>query len=145
MGKGNAKTEVDWAIYRASQTPGPGQYKIPSSVLEARGGVIAQSRGKTDADWQCIRTSKQPAPHDYDVNSSWGYLDPSLKRGGVMAGRTTGPARMPAPYEKYSSESAAEYRGEPSADHERTKCPWRDEEAWRKVCTIVRLLVALSS
>jgi hypothetical protein len=136
MGKGNPKTDVDWAIYRASQTQGPGQYLLPSSVLEARGGVISQARGKTDADWQCLRTSKQPAPHDYNVNGSWGYLDTSMTRGGIMLGRNSGPARMPAPFQKFSSDSCDNYRGEPSKDHESAKCPWKDEATWSKVCAL---------
>ena len=133
MGKGTPNTDVDWAILRASQTPGPGQYILPSSVLEARGGVICQARGKTDADWQCLRTSKQPAPHDYDVNASWGCIDTSRYRGGIMLGRNSGPAKMPFPYTQFSSDSCDGYRGDPSADHENAKCPWKDNEAWSKV------------
>lgn len=136
MGKGTPKTDVDWAILRASQTPGPGQYALPSSVLEARGGVISQSRGKTDVDWQILQSQKIPAPHDYDVNSSWSYLDglkDGCRRGAVILGRNSGPAKMPAPYAQFSSDNLAGYRGAPSADHQSAKCPWKDSQAWAKV------------
>lgn len=127
------KSDVDWAILRASQKPGPGQYLIPTTLNES-GGRFGNNITKSDLERAINRVKNDPAPHDYDVNASYTYLHSEQTRGGVMAGRSgSGPAKMPAPFEKFGNDSAEHYRGTPSGSHESVCAPWKNEEAWSKV------------
>lgn len=127
------KSDVDWAIYTASQKPGPGEYVIPTSISQS-GGRFGSAITKSDLELAINRVKNDPAPHDYDVNASYTYLHSEQKRGGVMAGRSgCGPAKMPAPFEQFGNESAEHYRGTPSASHGDACTPWKNEDAWSKV------------
>jgi hypothetical protein len=127
------KSDVDWAILRASQKPGPGAYVIPSTMNDS-GGRFGSAITKSDLELAINRVKNDPAPHDYDVNAAYSYLHSEQKRGGVMAGRSgSGPAKMPAPYEQFGNESAEHYRGAPSGSHGDACAPWKNEDAWSKV------------
>lgn len=128
------KSDVDWAVLAASQKPGPGQYVIPTTISQS-GGRFGNAITKSDFERYINRVKNDPAPHDYNVNASYTYLHSEQKKGGVMAGRSgCGPAKMPAPYEQFGNDSAAEhYRGAPSGSHEDACAPWRNEEAWSRV------------
>lgn len=63
-GKYNAKTELDWQIYRAKQIPGPGEYNLPTT-LQPAGGTWGKYAAKSDVEWQIYRASKIPGPGQY--------------------------------------------------------------------------------
>ena len=54
------KTDVDWAILRASTMPGPGENHRPMKMaaLEKRGGQFRKGNAKSDVDWQVLRASQ---------------------------------------------------------------------------------------
>jgi hypothetical protein len=60
------KSDVDWAIHRAKQCPGPGQYKI-NRDLTTRGGRFNMSNPKSDIEWMILNAKKTPGPGDYRV------------------------------------------------------------------------------
>ena len=60
------KTDVDWAIYRAKQGPGPGEYK-PDASYRVSGGKFNMSKAKTEVEWIEHRASKLPGPGDYTL------------------------------------------------------------------------------
>ena len=117
---------LDWQIVRASRTPGPGEYVIPSTCTNTTGGRFGTAISKTGIEMLLYEKSGIPGPGAYSVprDISDGYQ--------YSMGRRTGPANMPAPYSQFSSDGAG-YRGTPSGDHESVKCPWKDSEAWAKV------------
>jgi len=63
-GKHKPKSDVEWKIYRAAQIPGPGQYKLPSSVL-VPGGTWGKHKPKSDVEWQMYRAAQIPGPGEY--------------------------------------------------------------------------------
>ena len=87
---------MEWQIVRGSRVPGPGNYKIKDEIADRiRGGRFGRNITKSNLELMIDRVKNDPAPHDYDVNKCWeSYLD--RKKGGVMAGRNSGPAVMPA-------------------------------------------------
>mgnify|MGYP001975980607 FL=1 len=44
------KTDTEWRMYYAAQTPGPGAYKM-APFGKGKGGVMSSSKRKTDVDW----------------------------------------------------------------------------------------------
>jgi hypothetical protein len=59
------KSDVEWMIYRASQTPGPGQYD-PVDKKNAT-GKFSTSKPKSDVEWKIYNASKIPGPGQYDL------------------------------------------------------------------------------
>ena len=59
------KSDVEWMIYRASQTPGPGQYD-PVEKKNAT-GKFSTSKPKSDVEWKIYNASKIPGPGQYDL------------------------------------------------------------------------------
>jgi hypothetical protein len=57
------KSDVEWAIYRAKQQPGPGQYQHKEII--PKGGRFNMSNPKSDIDWIIKQASEQPGPGDY--------------------------------------------------------------------------------
>ena len=57
---GKPKSDVEWMIYRASQTPGPGQYD-PVEKKNAT-GKFSTSKPKSDVEWKIYNASKIPGP-----------------------------------------------------------------------------------
>ena len=57
------KSDVEWMIYRASQTPGPGQYD-PVDKKNAT-GKFSTSKPKSDVEWKIYNASKIPGPGQY--------------------------------------------------------------------------------
>ena len=70
------KSDVDWAIYRAKQCPGPGEYSGVSKDFVPRGGRFNMSKPKSDIDWLIKKASEEPGPGDYRSN------DKSMRPGG---------------------------------------------------------------
>lgn len=63
MGQGTAKSELDWAVYRAAQTPGPDAYNLRSGGL-GPGGRFNLSKSKGFVEWEQHRAAQLPAPGD---------------------------------------------------------------------------------
>jgi hypothetical protein len=61
------KSDVEWAIYRAKQCPGPGEYKTNKDFIP-RGGRFNLSKPKSDIDWIIKKSSEEPGPGDYKVD-----------------------------------------------------------------------------
>ena len=55
---------MDWQILRASKTPGPGEYMLPST-LATNGGRMGKSMAKSALEWEIYRASQTPGPQDY--------------------------------------------------------------------------------
>ncbi len=66
-------------IYRASQTPGPGQYD-PVDKKNAT-GKFSTSKPKSDVEWKIYNASKIPGPGQYDLP------DTMTKSGGKIPSR----------------------------------------------------------
>jgi hypothetical protein len=66
---GRAKTELDWQIYRASQTPGPGDHNLPSTLGKV-GAKISNAKFKTELDWIITNGPKMPGPGAYGAGKS---------------------------------------------------------------------------
>ena len=64
------KSDVEWAIYRAKQCPGPGQYQFKDA--EPKGGRFNLSNPKSDLDWLMKTASEMPGPGDYKVGDAPG-------------------------------------------------------------------------
>ena len=62
------KSDVDWAIYRAKQCPGPGEYAGVGKDQVPRGGRFNMSNPKSDIDWLIKKSSEEPGPGDYRLN-----------------------------------------------------------------------------
>ena len=71
------KTDVDWAILRASTMPGPGENHRPMKMaaLEKRGGQFRKGNAKSDVDWQVLRASqvRTGCMVQYAVWSHWNW------------------------------------------------------------------------
>ena len=89
-------------IYRASQTPGPGQYD-PVDKKNAT-GKFSTSKPKSDVEWKIYNASKIPGPGQYDLP------DTMAKNGGKIPSRCGAPTRMYA--------SAVTRRSKPKSDVE---------------------------
>ena len=66
-------------IYRASQTPGPGQYNPEDKRRET--GKFSTSKPKSDVEWKIYNASKIPGPGQYDLP------DTMAKNGGKIPSR----------------------------------------------------------
>lgn len=62
------KSDVEWAMYKAKQTPGPGEYK-PDSAYKVGGGKFNLSKPKSDLDWAMLTAKNQPGPGDYRIDA----------------------------------------------------------------------------
>jgi hypothetical protein len=78
---GRAKTELDWQIYRASQTPAPGDHTLPSTFSKL-GAKISKGSFKTELDWIQTNGPKVPGPGAYDVDAT----SRSIKGGMISKG-----------------------------------------------------------
>mgnify|MGYP000368244505 CR=1 FL=1 len=80
---GNSKSDVEERIYRAADTPGPGQYNVMLDTIAGNGGGVAFSeiKSKTDIEWQIYRSSQLPAAGQYhgEVVPSEPYKVKTLK------------------------------------------------------------------
>ena len=103
---GRAKTDLDWIIYRASQTPGPGDHSLPST-LRTIGAKISNAKHKTEIDWIILNGSKSPGPGSYSPSKSTmsqrgGIISKSKPKSDVEwqcyhASKMPGPANYPLP------------------------------------------------
>jgi hypothetical protein len=73
------KSDVEWMIYRASQTPGPGQYDPAEKKTVT--GKFSTSKPKSDVEWKIYNASKIPGPGQYDLP------DMMAKSGGKIPSR----------------------------------------------------------
>jgi chemotaxis protein histidine kinase CheA len=64
-GKHKPKSDIEWQIHRAKQMPGPGSYKLPST-LTVPGGTWGKHSGKSYIEWEVYRASKMPDPGEYN-------------------------------------------------------------------------------
>lgn len=60
------KSDVDWAIHRARQCPGPGEYRLDANY-KVSGGKFNMSKAKTEVEWIEHRAAKIPGPGDYRI------------------------------------------------------------------------------
>lgn len=70
--KSTPKTDIEWVMYRAKQTPGPGRYLDESQMsgLNRAGGAWSKYKPKSDVEWAMDRASKMPGPGQYNVKSA---------------------------------------------------------------------------
>lgn len=68
------KSDVEWAIHRAKQCPGPGEYKTNKDYIP-KGGRFNMSNPKSDIDWVIKKGSEQPGPCDYRLGDK--HLKPT--------------------------------------------------------------------
>ncbi len=61
----NPKSEIDWTMYFASQTPGPNAYPRPE-MSKINGGRFNESRPKSYTEWIVYRSKQLPGPSDYE-------------------------------------------------------------------------------
>ena len=60
------KSEIDWVILRAKDSPGPSEYRLPDHVV--RGATkISDANPKSDVDWVIYRSKQTPGPNEYKV------------------------------------------------------------------------------
>jgi hypothetical protein len=57
---------LDWQIIRASRTPGPGAYTIPST-MEFKGGRWGKNISKDSLDWVIHYAKQTPGPGAYTL------------------------------------------------------------------------------
>merc|ERR1719271_115981 len=69
--KSNPKTDIEWIMHRAKQTPGPGRYlsKDQMTSLTNSGGAWSKYKPKSDVEWAMDRASKMPGPGQYTIKS----------------------------------------------------------------------------
>ena len=62
IGNEKPKSQVDWIIYQAKQTPGPGQYGYPSlgKFDEKPGGKMSSFKPKSQIEWLQYEAEKTP-------------------------------------------------------------------------------------
>lgn len=62
------KSEIDWVILRAKDSPGPSAYR---PVVASKGGSgttkISDANPKSDVDWVIYRSKQTPGPNEYKV------------------------------------------------------------------------------
>ena len=67
------KSEIDWVILRAKDSPGPSAY---NPVLMSKGGSgttkISDANPKSDVDWVIYRSKQTPGPNEYTVKGMSG-------------------------------------------------------------------------
>lgn len=64
---GKSKSDVEERIYRAAETPGPGQYNVQLETIAGNGGGVpfSEIKSKTNIEWQIYRSSQIPSPGQY--------------------------------------------------------------------------------
>ena len=67
FGSGNPKTDIEWRMYEAAKTPGPGSYKIDSKYDRPAGGHFNTSNPKGDVEWKIYNSGNIPGPGQYDL------------------------------------------------------------------------------
>lgn len=79
---GIAKSEIDWIIFNAKKTPGPGEYDVRASeqALTAKPGKFSESRPQSTLDMAIKAARASPGPGHYDTI---GYMDREKKKHGV--------------------------------------------------------------
>merc|ERR1711939_1146112 len=62
--KSNPKTDIEWIMHRAKQTPGPGRYlnKEQMSGLTKSGGAWSKYKPKSHLDFVILHANDSPAP-----------------------------------------------------------------------------------
>ena len=130
MAKGKAKSSLEWEQYRAAQIPAPGQYYVDDTLDSIPGGALNKGKAKTAVEWDCYRASQQPGP-DYDLEKTWRYIDGTNGRAGFSMKSRSGPAVLPAPYEKFAAPNSQEIRGDPHPSHQQALTPWREDD-WKQ-------------
>ena len=67
----NAKSDLEWAIHRAAQTPGPAAYGkighmgVVGSTLASGGGRFSTANPKSALDWAILKGKQMPGPGQY--------------------------------------------------------------------------------
>lgn len=70
ISKGKSKSDVDWAIYRASSIPGP-KYDLPPMRTQGLFGKIGDGNPKSNLEWIIYRASQLPGPGAYKINGDF--------------------------------------------------------------------------
>uniref|UniRef100_A0A7S0V5Y6 Uncharacterized protein n=1 Tax=Hemiselmis tepida TaxID=464990 RepID=A0A7S0V5Y6_9CRYP len=102
------KTDIDWAVLRAANTPGPGQYdlnKTTEASSRIPGGKFNTGKSKSGLDWAIAKAQRLPGPGNYDIVRADKYLE---KNKGFSFASRPGPCNLPEPYAQlsYVSENA---------------------------------------
>jgi len=70
ISKGKMKSDVDWAIYRASSIPGP-KYDLPPMRVNGLFGKIGDGNPKSNLEWTIYRAAQLPGPGAYKINGEF--------------------------------------------------------------------------
>jgi hypothetical protein len=62
--KSKPKSEIDWTMYYAKDTPGPNAYPRPK-LPKRNGGKFNESKPKSNIEWTIYRAKQLPGPSDY--------------------------------------------------------------------------------
>ena len=76
---GKPKSEIDWVILRAKQTPAPNQYAGVAYKWGTGGIKISDANPKSEVDWVIYRSKRTPAPN--------AYRPPPIASSGMSGGR----------------------------------------------------------
>ena len=63
----NPKSYIDWASYRAKQTPGPNEYGFGDRRPTTSGGRFNTSKPKSELDWVVYHAQQVPGPCEYQL------------------------------------------------------------------------------
>jgi len=68
----NPKSDLDWVIYRAKQSPAPNAYQNPMKRKQKSGGKFSTAKPLTDTEVLMLRSAESPGPNQYkqDLPSS---------------------------------------------------------------------------
>lgn len=61
------KSDLDWTIHYAAQSPGPGEYKIPDQ--KKSGGSFSTANPKSDLEWKIFYAQKSPGAGEYTTTA----------------------------------------------------------------------------
>ena len=71
IAEGNPKSDVEWAIYRASSLPSAADYNPNTSDFDSTsGGQFSTAFVPSSLDWETYRASQIPGPGDYYPRTS---------------------------------------------------------------------------
>jgi len=99
--KSKPKSDIEWVMHRAKQTPGPGRYLNESQMtsLTNNGGGWSKYKPKSDVEWAMDRASKMPGPGQYQVksqgpsfNTTFGNFEPKSELDFVILHANDSPA-----------------------------------------------------
>mmetsp|Transcript_22836 Transcript_22836/g.52982 ORF Transcript_22836/g.52982 Transcript_22836/m.52982 type:complete len:100 (+) Transcript_22836:1-300(+) len=65
----NPKSDIDWQIYEAARSPGPGSYNIGKRPKDSS-MKFNTSKPKTDIEWKIYEAAEKPGPGQYKVPST---------------------------------------------------------------------------